>query len=345
MLVAACTSTTVVKGKGSGSGTGTSTSPTSAEAAGIGGTCVAACGSGDDRKCSMPSTDCPGNLCLVDPTQPIEHLTYCTIDCSASDAACPAGWHCEGIEAFENDSVTRACVANPASCGDGIVELGEACDGDSAAGKCSADCQTLSGNCGDGIVQPDEVCDGDTAAGYCQACKKIVGPQIAITGVQASATAYIDAANGYANLDSTTSINGALPSAGDAQGCGALKVVEQTSELLRFTVKVCDADASMTWTIALPLAATSNISSLDTNWTAEAAKWQATGTLVQKSSGKTYDFEGSWGDEFSQRMNTYAEPGVASYERQGSFLINYGSVGETWASITFNFDLVPPTAP
>ncbi len=56
-------------------------------------------------------------------------------------------------------------------CGNGSVDLGEACDdGNNVDGDyCSHDCKTVTGSCGDSIVQPNEVCDQGplNGTGYC----------------------------------------------------------------------------------------------------------------------------------------------------------------------------------
>jgi cysteine-rich repeat protein len=46
-------------------------------------------------------------------------------------------------------------------CGNGIVELPEACDdGNTSSGDyCAADCTSITGSCGDGIIQSNETCD------------------------------------------------------------------------------------------------------------------------------------------------------------------------------------------
>src|SRR5438105_13901073 len=96
-LLACTTTTTLDAPPGDGSGDGTPV----AEAVGVdelGKDCIAACGAGDDRKCTMPSDKCKSNLCIVDPTQPgTAHIAYCTVDCTHGD--CPAGWHCEDVKA------------------------------------------------------------------------------------------------------------------------------------------------------------------------------------------------------------------------------------------------------
>jgi hypothetical protein len=79
-----------------------------------------------------------------------------------------------------------ACATRPAGpptaeCGNGVVEPGEACDGDDLAGAscsghgfttgtvtCTASCTLDTGACtacGNGVVEPGEACDGDDLAG------------------------------------------------------------------------------------------------------------------------------------------------------------------------------------
>lgn len=50
-------------------------------------------------------------------------------------------------------------------CGDGVVNIGEACDDGEQNGEydaCAADCQGEGPRCGDGIVDAEEACDGST---------------------------------------------------------------------------------------------------------------------------------------------------------------------------------------
>ncbi len=58
---------------------------------------------------------------------------------------------------------TGSCTCPPPACGNGITEIGESCDGASDAaclGACQPNCRCL-GTCGDGIVNaPGEECDG-----------------------------------------------------------------------------------------------------------------------------------------------------------------------------------------
>jgi cysteine-rich repeat protein len=68
-------------------------------------------------------------------------------------------------ECSDQASVPVTC-AEPAECGDGVVEMGEECDDENGVSEdgCSAAC--LAERCGDGIVQRGESCDdGNSRAG------------------------------------------------------------------------------------------------------------------------------------------------------------------------------------
>lgn len=217
----------------------------------LGNPCEGACGSADDRKCAINSPDCPNDLCLVDPGHP--QVTYCTVDCT--DVDCPAGYSCEDIESFGDRSVERGCVAEPAECGDDVVQLGEACDGDSPErGRC-IDCAAWESVCGDGHVQDDEVCDGDGAEGYCVDCSRFMPPDVLLTVRSALAnavqsvqgnTTYFYGANYQGDLDTE------LPRPADAEGCGGLEVLstDELRTVLRW--RICDYEDVVTWTFALP---------------------------------------------------------------------------------------------
>jgi len=64
--------------------------------------------------------------------------TYCSADCSAAD--CPTGWDCAVA-----DGRRSVCVKQPAVCGDGVRQYGEACDDGnvSALDGCNADCTAV----------------------------------------------------------------------------------------------------------------------------------------------------------------------------------------------------------
>lgn len=73
--------------------------------------------------------------------------------CGESGLVCPSGWSCTADQS--------ACILG--SCGNGVVDEGEACDDGNIRNKdgCSADCKT-DHPCGDGIVDPGEDCDAGT---------------------------------------------------------------------------------------------------------------------------------------------------------------------------------------
>ncbi|MEQ9502062.1 MAG: hypothetical protein RIT81_34640 [Deltaproteobacteria bacterium] len=248
----------------------------------LGDMCTAGCGADDDRKCSSGTADCA--LCLIDPDH--VRITYCTQDCTADP--CPTGWTCEPIKAFGQDQVTRACVADTAVCGDGVVQLGEVCDGDDPArGRCDAcagyvavcgdgvvqdgevcdgddaqlgrcvDCARYESICGDGVVQSDEVCDGDSDV-YCIDCTREEAPRVAFmvrevltNGVRENGpngTFYY----GFAIPDGPAMFT--LPADGDADGCGRAQILEATETYTRVALTICDADrwGRATWTLGFP---------------------------------------------------------------------------------------------
>jgi hypothetical protein len=222
----------------------------------LGRMCFGACGAADSRKCSIGSPDCASDLCLVDPSSDL--INYCTVDCTRRP--CPAGWRCEPIQAFGHPDVTSACVAEPAACGDGITQLGETCDGDDPAfGRC-VDCGRWEASCGDGAIQSPEVCDGDTAEAYCApGCGSLIPPSFSFTVHDRVASA-VDRVSGPSTYFYGTGFEfgelhtGTLPQAGDADGCGAVRVLETTPELTRLEWTYCDPDrtAASTWTFAIP---------------------------------------------------------------------------------------------
>jgi cysteine-rich repeat protein len=114
--------------------------------------------------CSGPSTCAPvcGDGILIAGEEACDDGD--TTDAGGCNATCMAvtkGWYC-------NDATTP--MACHTQCGDGIaVDLTEVCDdGNKVAGDgCSPDCQ-IEATCGNGIVDPGEECDGGTG---CTACK------------------------------------------------------------------------------------------------------------------------------------------------------------------------------
>ncbi len=105
----------------------------------LGETCSAGCN--PDEVCAIFVGDrCPLEYCLIDTTGDLLDLDpYCTSVCEPGE--CPAGYECQ--EVFSSSAgVDRACVAEPAVCGDAVVQRGEACDDGNTDGGdlCSADC-------------------------------------------------------------------------------------------------------------------------------------------------------------------------------------------------------------
>jgi len=245
-------------GGGGGDGGAAGDGALGGAAATLGRMCFGACGSADERKCSISSTDCASDLCLVDPASAT--VNYCTIDCTSSP--CPAGWRCEAIQAFGHPEVQRACVAEPAMCGDGITQLGETCDADDPVlGRC-VECMRFEARCGDGVVQSPEVCDGDTPDAYCApGCSRLVHPAFSFDVNERVASA-IDRVSGSTTYfygtgyETGETLSGELPLAGGADGCGGVRVVEATSELTRLEWTYCEAegDGMSIWTFALPRA-------------------------------------------------------------------------------------------
>lgn len=221
----------------------------------LGRMCTGACGSADERKCTIGSDICATDLCLVDPAS--ELINYCTIDCTSR--SCPAGWRCEEVKAFGHDDVTRACVAEPATCGDGITQLGEVCDGDDPSqGRC-VDCARFEPICGDGVLQGDEVCDGDTAEEYCVSCARFMRPTFSVTTSNWNAMA-VESVEGPtttfsgAGVSEYTMLGGEVPQAGDANGCGAVRVLETTNMFTRLEWTWCGefTTARAIWRFSIP---------------------------------------------------------------------------------------------
>ena len=223
----------------------------------LGKQCTGACGSADERKCSITSEDCGSDLCLVDPAHRL--IAYCTVDCTR--LACPEGYDCEDIKAFGHDEVLKGCIAQPAECGDGVVQLGELCDGDddgSMLGRC-VECSRWEAVCGDGVIQAPEQCDGDTGGAYCMDnCSRLMHPTFkfevhkrvanAVDYVQGNSTRFYG--TGYQRGEVAM---GQLPLAGDDKGCGAVRVLEATAELTRVEWTYCDdEDTVSVWTFAVP---------------------------------------------------------------------------------------------
>jgi len=246
--------------------------------------CEGACGSADERKCAIGSPDCSNDLCLVDPGHP--QITYCTLDCT--DLPCPEGWSCEPIASFADRAVERGCVAEPADCGDGVRQLGEACDGDTAEGRC-VDCAGFEAICGDGNLQDGEVCEGDGEDGWCVGCTRLVAPHASLSVWRASAGA-VDRVDGPSTYFfgvgyEGDEVAGDLPIGGDAEGCGALRVLETDATLTRFEWTLCSEwdESRLTWTFALPR----DLQDLDLWDQPVPAEYAVTAVLEHPTDGRT----------------------------------------------------------
>jgi hypothetical protein len=78
------------------------------------------------------------------------------VDCGGSCPVCDDGQGC----AVAEDCSSGVCedeTCQAPSCGDGVVQEGEACDEGGKTPTCNADCTP--GACGDGVVSGDEACD------------------------------------------------------------------------------------------------------------------------------------------------------------------------------------------
>ncbi len=121
-------------------GDGGATPPTLA-AGDLGGYCELAGSPG--HVSAVANAKCTLGTCVYDGTHPVtnpttkqtSYETYCSADCTA--AMCPTGWDCTPA-----DGDKRVCTKQPAVCGDGVVQMGEACDDGNTSSRdsCSADC-------------------------------------------------------------------------------------------------------------------------------------------------------------------------------------------------------------
>lgn len=104
---------------------------------GLGDSCATGCAGA--AMCANQSDDCDTGYCLFDSRDDDNWQSYCTVDCTQTP--CPEAYSCLDI-AF---SLERACVADPAVCGDDIVQIGEQCDDGNTASDdgCRGDCQAL----------------------------------------------------------------------------------------------------------------------------------------------------------------------------------------------------------
>lgn len=88
------------------------------------------------------------------------------VDCGGSCPACADGQGCAVAEDCSS-GVCEGEVCQAPSCGDGVVQAGEACDDGGESPTCNADC-TATG-CGDGFVTGDEECDDAGESATCDA--------------------------------------------------------------------------------------------------------------------------------------------------------------------------------
>jgi cysteine-rich repeat protein len=136
------------------------------------GLCTRACGDGVrglGEGCDDANTEVGDGCdatCLVEPGwacfEPPGNPSQCTNRCGDGVIDYPAE-ECDQGET-NSDTVPDACrtVCRPATCGDGVLDTGEACDdgeGNSATAEnaCRPTCERAF--CGDGIVDDGEVCD------------------------------------------------------------------------------------------------------------------------------------------------------------------------------------------
>lgn len=206
-----------------------------------------------DTRVGLNSVSCPDG----------EQCPACTIDCLVVDSpSCGNGLlelpteECDGtvlaesirrpdgvVELSRYDSATLACGADcrvilfdaePAECGNGLVEAGENCDlanadapyrtVDGERFACiDCDWQVIPGVCGDGILQPDfEQCDGENYLGDRTTCAEWFGPSFSpedALGCTSSCEVDVSNCNGdgagnEADDDLPESINGCTTASG-----------------------------------------------------------------------------------------------------------------------------------
>jgi cysteine-rich repeat protein len=122
------------------------------------------CDAGEEVTCTRDCEPCQGDACVCGDMVcgPGESMATCPEDCTAAscgNGAMEDGEACDDGNQIDTDACTSQCEM--AACGDGIVWAGEeTCDdgADNGPGKpCSATCEANA--CGDGDVGPGETCD------------------------------------------------------------------------------------------------------------------------------------------------------------------------------------------
>ncbi|MCW5893679.1 MAG: hypothetical protein KIT14_24455 [bacterium] len=104
----------------------------------------------------------------TDPDSPAGTLSPCG---TCGDGIREGTERCDGSDLGLCDVCNPDCSCGVAVCGNGVIEGDEACDG-AALGECDAcagDCTCTEPVCGNGILESGEACDGE-ALGECGAC-------------------------------------------------------------------------------------------------------------------------------------------------------------------------------
>ncbi|MBI2339187.1 MAG: hypothetical protein HYU99_02310, partial [Deltaproteobacteria bacterium] len=141
----------------------------------IDGCCTADSDCRDGDKCNGMET-CVSNACVDGTALDCNDSNDCTTDSCDATAGCT------------NETIASATGNACGTCGDGILNTGEECDGTATeAGKtCASDCtfvvETDTGTCGDGTVDSGEECDGtagitDSTKEECSSECKIVAKE------------------------------------------------------------------------------------------------------------------------------------------------------------------------
>jgi hypothetical protein len=163
--------------------------------------------------------------------------------------------------------------------------------------------------CGDGVVQDGEACDGDTEAGYCESCRTILKPSISFQVGELKASAlekFTTTSSSYYGAGFKGDIKGDLPIAGDERGCGAVKILESTAEYTRLEWTNCSTfdDAVATVTFAIPRTKVSYTSKAGV-----PTPLQATIHLKSATLGKEITWQTSDTTIFELKSNPVTTPG------------------------------------